>query len=92
MTTNKTQIETPKLGLIVPSPTDVEEACLRLDSAIDKAVVSVKEMRKVVKFLRTKLGHPLHKLALDNIDGLIDEALIPYLDEVDKEFREIAAT
>ena len=49
-------------------------------------------MRKVVKFLRTKLGHPLHKLALDNIDGLIDEALIPYLDEVDKEFREIAAT
>ncbi len=90
--TDKTQIESPKLGLIVPHSTPEEAACLRLDSAIDKAVVSVKEMRKAVKFLRTRLGHPLHKLALDNIDGLIDEALIPYLDEVDKEFREIAAT
>jgi hypothetical protein len=63
-----------------------------MDSAIDKAVISVIEMRKTVKFLRTKLEHPLHKLALDNIDGLIDEALIPYLDEVDQEFRQIAVT
>ena len=86
------RIEKPKLGLIVPPPTNVEEACLRLDSAIDKAVISVKEMRKAVKFLQGVLEHPLQKEALTNIDGLLDEALIPYLDEIDHEFRYIAAT
>ena len=83
---------TPELGHIVPPSTDVEEACLRLDSALDKVVIGIKEIRKAVKFLRTKLEHPLHKVALNNIDGLIDEALIPYLGEVDQEFRQIAAT
>ena len=86
------QVNVPKLGLIVPPPTDVEGACLRLDTAIDGCVLSIRGMRKAVKFLRTKLEHPFHIEAMDNIDGFIDEALIPYLAEVDKEFREIAAT
>ena len=64
--TSQQQIEPPKLGLIVPPPTDVEEACLRLDTALDKVIVGIKEMRKAVKFLRTKLEHPFHMEALDN--------------------------
>ena len=89
---NQKRIETPDSKLIAPPVTNVEGACLKLDIAIDKAVISIKEMRKAVKFLRTKLDHPFHVEALHNIDGLIDEALIPYLAEVDKEFRIIAAT
>ena len=49
-------------------------------------------MRKAVAYLRKYMDHPFHTEAFDNIDGLIDEALIPYLADVDKEFREIAPT
>jgi len=89
--TQETKNEKP-LSLIVPPPTKVEDACLKLDSALDRAVNSVKEIRAAVKYLRTMLDHPFHVEALANIDGLLDEALIPYLAEVDKEFRNIAAT
>jgi hypothetical protein len=92
MTDKKPQLSLPKLGLISPPPTDVEGACLQLDSSIDMCLNSIKKMRKTVRFLKAHLDHPFHVEALDNIDSLIDEALIPYLAEVDQEFRVIATT
>ncbi len=90
--TKKTQLNALELGLISPPPTSVEGACLELDKSIDACLTSIRKMRETVKFLKIHLDHPFHVEALDNIDSLIDEALIPYLAEVDKEFREIATT
>jgi len=92
MQEQKQQTDLPKLGLIAPPPTDVEGALLSLDSTINGCLMNIRKMREAVKCLRKHLEHPFHIEALDNIDGLIDEALMPYLAEVDKEFREIVTT
>lgn len=89
MTAEKKKSPLVEAGLIAPLTT-VESGWNQLDSSIETCVRGVKEMRKSVAFLKKFLDHPFHVEALDNIDGLIDEALIPYLAEIDKEFRQIA--
>ncbi len=81
-----------ELGLITAPPTTLEHGWAQLDESIGLCVKSVKQMRKAVTFLRKYMDHPFHIEAFDNIDGLIDEALIPYLADIDKEFQEIAPT
>jgi len=83
-------VEAQKLGLISAPPTSLESGWTQLDDSIDKCLIGIKQMRTSVKFLQRYLDHPFHVEALENIEGLIEEALIPYLAEVDKEFREIA--
>ena len=83
-------VEANKLGLITIPPSSIEEAQLKLDTAIDRCCTCIKQMRESIKFLSGILEHPFHVEALDNMNGIIDEALIPYLAEMDKEFREIA--
>ena len=92
MKNQENPLSLPKLELIAPPSTSIEEACLNLDVAIDGCIINIKKIRKSVKFLKKHLEHPFHVEALDNITGLIDEALIPYLAELDKEFRVIATT
>jgi len=80
-----------ELKLITDPPSVVEEACLKLDTAIDKCLSSIRDMKRNVSILKKIMDHPFHTEALDNITGLLDEALIPYLDDIDKEFRNIVA-
>lgn len=79
-----------ELQLITSADSEAAATCLKLDTCIDKCLSSIKGMKEAVTFLKTVMDHPFHVEALQNIDGLIDEALIPYLDEIDKEFRNIA--
>jgi hypothetical protein len=85
-------VEAQKLGLITAPPTSLESGWRQLDDSIDKCLKSLKQMRGSAKFLRKYMDHPFHVEALDNIDSLIDEALIPYLAEVDREFRNVVPT
>ena len=78
--------------LIAPPSTLVESACLDLDVGIDKCLSSIKQMRKSVEFLKKHLEHPLQVEALDNIEGLINEAMMPYLGDIHNEFKYIADT
>lgn len=78
-----------QLELITVEAVVAEAACLNLDMSIDKCLSGVKQMKKAIEELKSLLEHPFQVEALNNIDGIIDEALIPYLEEVDKEFRNI---
>lgn len=82
--------EAQKLGLITAPPTSLEKGWTQLDDAINKCLLSIKQMQKATTYLKKYLDHPFHVESIENIDGLIDEALIPYLAEVDQEFRTIA--
>lgn len=84
--------EAQKLGLITAAPTSLEIGWDKLDTSIGNCLKNIKQMRSSVTYLKKYMDHPFHIEAFDNIEGLIDEALIPYLAEVDKEFRNIAPT
>jgi hypothetical protein len=77
------------LQLITAPPTEEEAMMLNLDASIDKCLSSIKEMKKGIDALDNRLEHPFHKEALANMNALIDEALVPYLDQLDKEFKVI---
>lgn len=78
------------LNLIEPASTPIEAACLELDVSIDKCLFSLKQMRASLLYLKEHLEHPLQLEALNNIESLIDEAMIPYLAEICGEFNYIA--
>ena len=83
-------VSTPEPNLIVPAATPVEAACLDLDAAIDTCLAGIKQMAAAVEFLKPHLEHPIQQEALNNIEGLINEAMIPYLSDIDTEFKYIA--
>jgi len=83
-------ISPPEPKLIVPASTPVEAACLDLDSAIDTCLAGITQMRKSLEFLKLHLEHPLQLEALNNIEGVIDEAMLPYLSDINDEFKYIA--
>lgn len=85
-------IEAQRLGLITAPPTSLEIGWDKLDNSINNCVKNIKQMRMSVRFLKKHMDHPFHIEAFNNIESLIDEALIPYLADVDKEFRNIAPT
>jgi len=88
----KPLIEAQQLGLITAPPTSLEMGWDKLDKSISDCLKSIKQMRLSVRYLKKYMDHPFHIEAFNNIEGLIDEALIPYLAEVDQEFRNIAPT
>lgn len=82
-------MKSKELGYIRPPPPDEQAACLRLDTAIDKCLSAIKEMKDTVEFLSKALEHPFQLEALGNINDLLDEAMVPYLDQIDKEFKNV---
>jgi len=86
------QKKQPELSLITDPPAEVESACLKLDTSIDTCVLALKEMRDATKFLMTVLDHPFQAEALKEIDALIHEAMIPYLDLIDQQFQDVAGS
>ena len=82
--------DTPEL--IAPSSTPTEAACLDLDVGIDKCLSGIQQMLVSVEYLKVHLEHPLQVEALSNIEGLINEAMIPYLGDIHNEFKYIADT
>ena len=78
--------------LIVPPYTLVESACIDLDVGIDKCLASIQQMLTSVEYLKIHLEHPLQVEALNNIEGLINEAMMPYLGDIHNEFKYIADT
>jgi hypothetical protein len=84
------EVNTQEPKLIVPASTPVEAACLDLDAAIDTCLAGIQQMQYAVKFLKEHLENPIQLEALNNIEGLIDEAMLPYLSDIDDEFKYIA--
>jgi hypothetical protein len=68
----------------------MEAACLDLDSSIDTCLAGITQMRKSVEFIKKHLENPVQLEALSNIEGLINEAMIPYLSDINDEFKYIA--
>lgn len=84
------EVSEKPLNLIEPPSTPVEAACLDLDVSIDKCLASLKQMRASLLYLKERFEHPLQVEALNNIEGLLNEAMIPYLSEIHDEFKYIA--
>ena len=67
-----------------------ERDLLLLDESITQTLVGIKQMEAALTGLLSLELHPEYKQILTEIDGLIQEALIPYLDQADTELRKIA--
>ena len=85
-----TETEMQGDGFITAAPSSFETSLLNLDSSIHVTLSGIKQMENSVKNLQSMELHPTYAQVVREIDGLIQEALIPYLDQVDQEFRKIA--